>query len=330
MATNGQAEQPTVTVHALSAGHLTIPERFFIDPSDPTAKFTVPSLAFLIQHFSPATNRTTRLLFDLGLRREISAYPAQIQKHLETRHPMSTSPDVLTSLAEGGLTHNDIDYVVLSHVHWDHIGMPSDFTNPNTKFIVGPGALDLLSGKTDANVGSHSHFEADLLPLDRTIELSDPNVPVPNTMAIESSTADDDLSLRPWRALGTVCPETIDLFSDGSIYIINAPGHLPGHINLLVNMKPNQHSVYLAGDACHDIRLFHGTHSIATWKDDKGKICCIHVDKEKATETIKRINALSHGEGAPEELGKVEVVFAHNFAWEADAEKKGRFWPGAL
>ncbi len=137
-----QSQQPIVSVHALSAGHLTIPERFFIDPSDPKAVRTVPSLSFLIQHHAPSTSKTTRILFDLGLRREVSAYPVPIQKHIDNRQPLTTQPDVLTSLAEGGLTHEDIDYVILSHVHWDHVGMPSDFKSPNTKFVVGPGALE--------------------------------------------------------------------------------------------------------------------------------------------------------------------------------------------
>ena len=28
--------------------------------------------------------------------------------------------------------------------------------------------------------------------------------------------------------------------------------------------------------------------------------------------------------------GDVEVIFAHNWAWEKDAKEKGRFWPGKL
>ena len=71
---------------------------------------------------------------------------------------MSTDPDVIKSLAKGGLTVDDIDYVMLSHVHYDHVGMPSDFSNPKTKFIIGPGAGDLLSGKTTLDIGSHSVF----------------------------------------------------------------------------------------------------------------------------------------------------------------------------
>ena len=123
----------TVTVHALSSGHLTLPERFFIDPADQEAKRTVPSLSFLIRHHSPSTGQATNILFDLGLRRSVPLYPEIVQKHCATRQPLSTTPDIVESLAKGGLTPDDIDYIILSHVHYDHVGYPRDFSNPKTK-----------------------------------------------------------------------------------------------------------------------------------------------------------------------------------------------------
>lgn len=39
-----------------------------------------------------------------------------IRKHAETRQPMTTEPDVVRSLANGGLTPDDIDFVLYSHV----------------------------------------------------------------------------------------------------------------------------------------------------------------------------------------------------------------------
>lgn len=319
--------QANVTIHALSAGHLTLPERFFITPNSPTATRMVPSLAFLIQHTSLTKHpQTTRLLFDLGLRREPSAYSAPIRKHISTRQPMSTSPDVVASLAKGGLTPGDIDYVILSHVHWDHIGMPSDFTNPRTHFVVGPGSLDLLNGTTKVSVGSHSHFEADLLPPGRTIELPDVEAEASSSTNAAANCTTSGRSIPRWRPLGDILPNTIDLFGDGSLYIVHAPGHLPGHINVLARTSAAK-SVYLAGDACHDMRLFNGTHEIATWEDDAGKTCCIHIDRGQAEETITRIRRLAQN-GSGE--GQVEVVFAHSPEWEEEAKQNGRFWPGML
>lgn len=105
-----------VSVHALSCGHFSLPEYQFVHPISREARRTVPSLAFLIQHVSRTTGRRTRIVFDLGLRRDIKRYAPPIQKHVETRQPMSTDPDVTKSLSKGGLVPDDIDYVIYSHV----------------------------------------------------------------------------------------------------------------------------------------------------------------------------------------------------------------------
>lgn len=108
--------QVFVHVHALQAGHLTLPERFFVHPASDTARRTVPSLAFLIEHAEPQSGKVTRILFDLGLRNPPTKYPIPIQKHIQTRQPLSTEPDVVQSLGAGGLGPDDIDYVIYSHV----------------------------------------------------------------------------------------------------------------------------------------------------------------------------------------------------------------------
>ncbi len=109
-------ETATVQVHALSAGHLTLPEHHFVHPATETARNTVPSLAFLIQHEDLDSGKKTRIVFDLGLRRNLDRYSEPIRKHAATRQPISTDPDVVKSLAAGGLTPSDIDYVIYSHV----------------------------------------------------------------------------------------------------------------------------------------------------------------------------------------------------------------------
>lgn len=110
------SSEATVEVYALEAGHFSLPERFFVHPASETARRTVPSLCFLIVHRDQETDRQTRIVFDLGLRRDLNRYPPPIQRHVETRQPMITLPDVTASLAAGGLTPDDIDYVMYSHV----------------------------------------------------------------------------------------------------------------------------------------------------------------------------------------------------------------------
>lgn len=106
----------TVSVSALSSGHFSLPEYQFVHPISHEARRTVPSLAFLIEHMNHSTCEKTRIVFDLGLRRDPKRYAIPIQKHIESRQPMSTLPDVTESLARGGLGPDDIDYIIFSHV----------------------------------------------------------------------------------------------------------------------------------------------------------------------------------------------------------------------
>lgn len=108
--------QAYVQLHALQAGHLTLPERFFVHPSSNDVRRTVPSLSFLIQHTDPKSGEVHRIVFDLGLRHPTTKYPEPVQNHIATRQPLTTDPDVLKSLKLGGLSPDDIDIVIYSHV----------------------------------------------------------------------------------------------------------------------------------------------------------------------------------------------------------------------
>lgn len=326
-----------VTVHALSAGRFSLPEEQFVSPSSPGTRNAVPSLCFLIQHTSPLTGRTTRIVFDLGLRRDVRRYPEPIQQHLTTREPYTTDPHVVKSLKAGGLTPDNVDYVIYSHVrnadvflgnpfdiqsqvHWDHVGEPRDFAR--STFVVGHGSLNVLQGNSAELRGNHSHFESDLLDLSRTIELSDPKVDKlsnGNGASGLPSSSPCHFSSQ-WRALGDL-PSVLDIFQDGSVYIVNAPGHLPGHINLLAHAHEGEGErkwVYLAGDACHDRRILRREKDIGEWQDAHGQICCIHAERTGAEETIERIRGL--------ERQGVEVIFAHDVEWENNPVNKHRFF----
>jgi glyoxylase-like metal-dependent hydrolase (beta-lactamase superfamily II) len=123
-----------------------------------------------------------------------------------------------------------------------------------------------------------------------------------------------------WEKLGPL-PNVIDVFSDGSVYLVDSPGHLDGHLNLLARLGPRK-LLYLAGDACHDRRIMRGELEIRTWTNLHGEQCCIHVDKEATLRTIELIVRL-------EKMG-VEVVLAHDSEWLNEEGNKKRFWPGKM
>lgn len=156
-----------------------------------------------------------------------------------------------------------------------------------------------------------------MLPAERTIELSSPYEEVDEEAKEEPSKTTGCADFhQEWKSHGGL-PRVLDLFHDGSVYVVDAPGHLPGHINLLAKTGPLS-SVYLAGDACHDRRIMRNERRIGEWLDEQGQICCIHADKKLAQQTIERIQEL--------ESNGIEVIFAHDYEWEEDASNQSRFF----
>lgn len=315
--------QTYVTISALQAGHLTLPEYLFITNADPSKRTTVPSLSFLITHPSRSKthpNRSTNLLFDLGLKRDFTQYRIAQQHHASQRQPTITSPDAAESLRASGITpESDIDIVILSHVHWDHIGTPSDF--PLAEFIVGSGTLDLLSNGAGPLYPAEL-FNYDELPFDRTYEL-------PPSNSSDKEKAAKQQTSHKWQPLADF-PAVVDFFGDGSLYIVDAPGHLTGHVNLLARISKTEW-VYLGGDCCHDVRILTGEKDVALYDDDNGGLRSVHLDTNAAKNTIERIGGLLRKGNVVMEGGErveVEVVVAHDRGW---MERNGeRFLPGHL
>ncbi|KXJ87810.1 beta-lactamase-like protein [Microdochium bolleyi] len=298
------------SVSALRGGVFTIPVRLFVSgvPAGETA--LVPSLSFLlVEQTSDQDAKPRTVLFDLGLRRDISRYTPAIQRHLINRQPLDASHDVLKSLQIAKFSPDAVDEVILSHVHWDHIGTPTDF--PQARFIVGAGSLALLAAQGDTHL-SHSNFQHDLLRDLDVCELSDPR----------TDQAEQDRSTE-WTGVAGL--RIHDLHGNGIMYAVDSPGHLTGHIALLAR-RGSRSWVLLIGDACHDLRLLTGEKQIAEWQDSEGRTCCIHADKEQATETLRRFGKLkSEAEAVGFDL---DIVFAHDRLW-AEGHPEA-FLPGSI
>ncbi|KAK3381030.1 beta-lactamase-like protein [Podospora didyma] len=295
--------QTFVSVSPIHSGEITLPEQYFINPADETAYHTVPSLSFLITHPGVGNGSSPRrMLFDLGLRSSITDYSEPQQRHLENRKPHTIGPGVAAALQKPGFIGPlDIDTVILSHVHYDHHGDPQHF--PNAQFIVGPGTTDLLEHGLGGSA-SHQHFSRDLLPPYRTTEL--PSIQSRGNREYK------------WEQLGPF--SSIDLFGDGSVFILDSPGHLPGHINLLCRLSADKW-VCLCGDAYHDRRLLTGECDIAFWEGSDGSVCCIHNDPASARKALGQLQELAG-------MGSVELIGAHDAGWLA--ANQDRMFPACL
>jgi glyoxylase-like metal-dependent hydrolase (beta-lactamase superfamily II) len=220
-------------------------------------------------------------------------------------------PDTAASIRAGGLDPvRDIDTVILSHSHWDHVGTPTDY--PSSRFVVSSGTLSIF--ETGMNHYPASMFDKDPLPLGQTYELP------PVSGSKEAHTAAQQQTQHQWSAVANF-PHAVDYFGDGSIYIIDSPGHLRGHINLLLRGSPDKR-IYLGADCCHDPRILTGEKNIAMYDDGHGGQRSVHSDLPKAMETIDRIQVLLKNHP------NVEWIVAHDLKW-ANANQQ-RFFPGKL
>jgi N-acyl homoserine lactone hydrolase len=111
-----------------------------------------------------------------------------------------------------GLTPMDVNFIAFSHLHWDHTGNANEF--PDSVWIMNKAELSA------------------------SLALPPPGGVLPET----------------WSAYKNAKTETIegdyDVFGDGTVWILRAPGHTPGHQVLKLKLKKSG-TVVLSGDLYH-------------------------------------------------------------------------------
>ncbi|KAG1741131.1 beta-lactamase-like protein [Suillus lakei] len=288
------ADQAYMNVSALEAGSLRVPLQIVVAGSSPTDFIRNPSLAFLLRHSKSGHH----VVFNLGIRRDIVSLPPAVQRRIQHFDFQPEVPeDVAESLKAGGTPPERIDTVVISHLHWDHVGDPEPFKNAT--FVVGEQCKGILA--TGYPVTEDAAFSSTAIPIEGTRFLSE---------------LDMNSSIGPY-------PNAIDYFGDGSMYIVDAPGHLGGHLNILARTSVEGSWILLGGDSAADFRLITGEKEIGHYTDANGCLRCIHVNKELALENIRRIRGLLSN-------SKVQVLITHDVPWYEENKGGPAFYPGVI
>lgn len=277
-------------VSALEAGHVRVPLDYLINTAKAGETRELPSLSFLLRH----SQNGDIFVFDLGIPKDLQTLsPKYHERIAQMGFIMRIPEDAADSLAKGGLDATDVKHLCYSHIHFDHIGDSRPYTNAT--FLVGAAAQPLATHGWPAD--PNSLFAQNLLPEGRTRFL-DP--------------AD-------WPPLGPF-PHALDFYEDGSLFIIDAPGHMPGHINVLARTSSDGGWIYLAGDSGHDRRLLTGEAHIPVHQ----VYGCAHGDKEVAAAHLARIRELM------ETYPRVRVLLAHDVPWYEVNKGGPGFWPGVI
>ncbi|KAJ5650399.1 uncharacterized protein N7484_004122 [Penicillium longicatenatum] len=182
-----------------------------------------PSFSFLLEHSSGQ-----KLVFDLGIRKDYQNYAPKIAQYIPTtKYTIEVTKNVIDILEESGIRGEEVQAVIWSHWHWDHIGDPSTFPN-TTDLVVGPGFKEAMLPGAPTNPDSPLS-EADF----KSRNLREITFEGPQSLKIGQFNA-------------------FDYFSDGSFYLLDSPGHAIGHLCGLARTTTNPDTfVLLGGDVCH-------------------------------------------------------------------------------
>ncbi|EAT86512.1 hypothetical protein HBI56_102340 [Parastagonospora nodorum] len=197
---------------------LRLDPKLFWQPSlDGFDGLDAPVYCFLITH------KDTHMVFDLGVRTDWENYPPNIVSLIKATTRITPGKAVAHILDESSVVRSDnIDTVVWSHNHFDHIGDIA--TLPQAELIVGPGVRDTLFPGWPNN----------------------PDSPVKNSdmqgRSIREIVFDGKLKIGGFDA--------VDFFQDGSLFLLDAPGHALGHMCALARTTPDSF-VFMGADACH-------------------------------------------------------------------------------
>ena len=191
-----------------------------------------------------------QLLWDAGLPSELAAVEGWVMR------PDGLSSSLSETLASQmermslGFDMGSLEYVAFSHIHWDHVGASNDVTS---------GTWLVQQGDYDA-----AHAEGNL------------NVPAVQPELLVG------IKERPTQVLNG----DHDVFGDGTVQLIAADGHTPGHQVLFVDLAETG-PVVLSGD------LYHFQFSRAN-----RVVPLFNVDAERTLQSMDKVEALVAMTGA--------------------------------
>ena len=173
----------------------------------------------------------------------------------------SLSRTLKGQFSEIKVSPSSISIIGISHSHWDHTGQAASF--PQAKLLMGQADLEAMRKPGSERAKPLEHW-------------------LSGGGALEEITGDKDV------------------FGDGSVIMLDLPGHTPGHHGLLVKLAKTGY-VLLSGDVTH-FRENYEKEGIPSFNDDRAKSVASLDRFKKIAATLKAVTIIQH---EPEDVAKL-------------------------
>jgi glyoxylase-like metal-dependent hydrolase (beta-lactamase superfamily II) len=178
--------------------------------------------------------------------------------------PPSPKASLVEQLAQLKLTPEQIKYVGISHYHGDHTGQAGSF--PSATLLIGKGDWDALTAEKPAQGVN----------------------PAPVAHWISGGGKSEAV------------PRDKDIFNDGTVVMLDMPGHTPGHHSLLVKLK-SKGNVLLSGDLVHLKENF-DTNGVPSFNTNRADTLASLDRFKKMATNLKATVIIQHD---PRDIGKL-------------------------
>jgi len=208
------------------------------------------------------------ILFDTGEsthRNEPGFLPSWSPTGMLTTITISREEGIVAQLRSRGIEPSTLQAVVISHLHGDHAGGLQDLAAvaPNVPIYLSREHWDAVANANHLNAniqGFHpQHWPADFKPrfLHRT-----------------------DHPVGPW-------PQSSKITADGKVLAVDTPGHVPGHVSLVVYGDDGEHGTtyFLPGDATYGVDLLDKEEPDGINDDPQTALQSLRLIKQFAQET---------------------------------------------
>ncbi len=205
---------PSIDITFLRCGSVTIPEFLAVRGAFSLASRKISHSAVLIRHPKGT------FLYDTGLCADIDLFLLdQSWFFSRTLGNFKKEQSIGNHLQQLNMRSKDLDFVLLSHLHWDHVAGIPDLPGVPLRIT------ELEFNAANQGLLDRNHGLVRRLLSDNPFTLYNPDGP-------------------PYEGFRS----SYDLFDDGSIMLVPLPGHTPGQVGMIIN-RANGPRLFLIGDA---------------------------------------------------------------------------------